>query len=77
MRTVKATSYFHKGKVYIKPEEGTYEMVYRAACGVYWDADEKAIYLRDDPSNLEQSIKQISFALKNEYDINIEIYDSK
>lgn len=71
MKTLEATCYFHQNRIYVKPAEGTYEMIYRAACGVYWDEEEKALYFLDDPTNYQLSLKHIVLAMKNEYYIDL------
>ena len=71
MKTLESTCYFHQNRVYVKPSEGTYEMIYRAACGVYWDKKERALYYLKDSTNYELSLKYIILAMKNEYCIDL------
>ena len=76
MKALKAICYFKQNRVYVKPDEGTYEMIYRATCGVYWDKEEKAIYFQADPTNYEKSLKYIALAMKNEYYVDLYITNS-
>ena len=65
---------YEKNKIlYVKPQEGCYDMIYRSACGVYWDDNEQALYLKDNPLEKESVVNQIKFALKNEYGIDLTI----
>ena len=34
------------GYYYVKPENGSYEMIYRAARGVYWDDEKSSLYFK-------------------------------
>ncbi len=76
MKYLNATCYLHQNKVYVKPDEGTYDMIYRAACGVYWNEEEKALFFQDNPTNYKLSLEHIVLAMKKEYDISLNITHS-
>ena len=73
MKKINAVVYSDQNRIYVKPDEGTYEMIYRSACGVYWDKKQMALFFKDDPCNYDLSIKLIVLAMKEEYDIDLVI----
>ena len=72
---VKVIDVFCKdGYFHVKPEYGKYDMIYRAARGVYWDEDTQTLYYKGEVSK-EVALKFISKAMKEEY-YTILDYDS-
>ena len=64
---VKVIDVFCKeGYVHVKTESGTYNMIYRAARGVYWDEDEGTLYYKGKVSK-DIALKFISKAMEEEY----------
>ena len=67
MDFVKVTDIFCKdGCVHIRPAHGTYEKIYRAAKGVYWDESTSTLFFKGKVLQ-EEAIKFISEAMENEY----------
>jgi len=55
---------------YVIPEKGSYEMIYRAARGVYWDKDSSSLYFKG-VTTCENALRIIAEAMKNEYGITL------
>ena len=55
---------------YVKPKKGSYEMIYRAARGVYWDEDRSSLYFKGVTTR-ENALKIIAEAMKAEYGITL------
>ncbi len=71
MNKIQIKSIYKKNsKIYVKPSYGQYEMIYRAAKGVYWDKTEKAFYM-NDLIDEKDVILNIKVALKQEYGIEL------
>ena len=71
---LKITTIFCKdGYYHATPIRGTYEMVYRAAKGVYWDNKTSSLYFKGDVSR-ETALQFIKEAMENEYGITV-IYE--
>ena len=74
LTTIKVSDVFQlNGYYYLKPENGSYEMIYRAARGVYWDDDKSSLYFKGVTTR-ENALRIIAEAMKNEYGI-ILIFD--
>ena len=73
----RATVFMKDNRLYVKPESGTYEMIYRSATGVYWDEKEKALYLKGTQISHAEIIERIALAVKNEYGIEMTIESAK
>ncbi len=74
LTTVKVLDVFQlNGYYYVKPENGSYEMIYRAAQGVYWDNDKYCLYFKGITTR-ENALRFITDAMKNEYEIAL-IFD--
>ena len=57
-------NYYH-----VKLPSGSYEMIYRAARGVYWDEKTASLYFKGSTSQ-ENALKIISEAMECEYGIH-------
>ena len=68
MKTVKVKDIFTKdGYTHISLEDNeNYEMIYRAARGVYWDSETSSLFYKGKVTQ-EDVIKFISEAMENEY----------
>ncbi len=68
MKTVKVKDVFIKDCfVHVKLDDSeNYEMIYRAAKGVYWDENSATLFFKGNVSQ-EDAIYFISEAMKNEY----------
>lgn len=75
MREVKVKKCFFKdGYIHLKlKNKENYEMIYRAAKGVYWDEETSTLFYKGKVSPAE-AIKFISEAMKNEYYITLEFW---
>ena len=62
--------FFQNNYYYVKPSSGSYEMIYRAGMGVYWDEKTFSLYFKGSTSR-ENALKIISEAVQNEYDIEL------
>ncbi len=72
MKNVKVKDVFHKdGFVHLKLDDNAnYEMIYRAAKGVYWDKQTLTLFYKGKVSQ-QEAVKHISEALKQEYCITL------
>ena len=71
LKKVKVLEIFSRNNnYYVKPSNGSYEMIYRAAKGVYWDEETLSLYFKGSTSR-ENALKLISEAVQNEYDIKL------
>ncbi|MBE5759011.1 MAG: hypothetical protein E7332_03155 [Clostridiales bacterium] len=61
-------TYLIDGIFYFVPEQGNFDMIYRAAMGVYWHEKHKSLYY-DEPIPFERAFYWINEALKNEYGV--------
>jgi len=68
MKTVKVNEVFLKDDfIHVKLEDKeNYEMIYRAAKGVYWDENTESLYYNGKVSK-EMALNFISEAMENEY----------
>lgn len=72
-KSVKAIEvFFQEGYFHIKLSHGTYEMIYRAARGVYWEPKTQTLYFKGETSK-ENALQTIGEALQEEYGITLEI----
>lgn len=55
---------------YVKPKKGSYEMIYRAACGVCWDESSSSLYFKGITTR-ENALRMISKAMEDEYGITL------
>lgn len=70
-KNVRVLKIFCKNKYYhVKPSHGSYDMIYRAARGVYWDKETSTLYFKGITTR-EEALRIISEAMKNEYDITL------
>ena len=58
------------GYYHTKLSHGNYEMIYRAARGVYWDDETSSVYFKGEVSR-EKALSIIAEAMLNEYDISL------
>lgn len=58
---------------YAKPAKGSYQMIYRAARGVYWDDATSSLYFKRETTR-ENALRWIAQAMKEEYGITL-IFD--
>lgn len=68
MKTVKVKDVFvADGLTHVKLKDNeNYEMIYRAAKGVYWDSETSSLFYKGKVSQ-EEAIKFIAEAMENEY----------
>ena len=73
MKKTKVKKCFLKdGYIHLKlKNKENYEMIYRAAKGVYWDEETSSLFYKGNVPPAE-AIKFISEAMKNEYNITLE-----
>ena len=70
---IKIVEVFNKnGYHYVRLSSGSYEMIYRAARGVYWDEETSSLYFKGVVSR-EKALGFIAEALRNEYYIDLEL----
>ena len=70
---IKIVEIFSKsGYYHVKLSHGCYEMIYRAAGGVYWDEETSSLYFKGAVSR-EKALGFIAEALRNEYYIDLEL----
>ena len=68
MKTVKIKKiYQNEKRIYVMPDEGRYENIYRGVMGVYWDDNENAFFFYG--ITIEQALNIIKEAVFNEYGI--------
>lgn len=72
MKIVKVNDIFTKdGYTHINLEDNeNYEMIYRAAKGVYWDKESSSLYYKGTIAQ-EDALHLISEAMENEYYIKL------
>ena len=65
------------GCLNIKPKQYSFDMIYRSASGVRWDAQERYLYtiasLMDKSVTIKQMYRQIILAVNDEYGISLNI----
>lgn len=72
-KTVKVTEvFFQQDRIHVKPSHGTYDMIYRAARGVYWDPKTRSLYY-NGPISRGNALQLIQEAMLEEYGIVLEI----
>ena len=59
------------GKLYVKPAQGTYEFVYRAAMSVGWDESINCLVYTGVDTDDSKKINIIKKAVYNEYGVNL------
>ena len=71
MKTVKIKIIYQiEKRIYVMPDEGRYEKIYRGAMGVYWDDNENAFFFDNNYGiTIEQALNIIKEAVFNEYGI--------
>lgn len=63
-------------KLCIKPVQGDYEMIYRAAMGVNWDVSMKCLVYTGIDTEDNKKIDIIKRAVFNEYGVNLLVTDN-
>ena len=72
-KRIKIVEVFDKnGHHHVRLSSGSYEMIYRAARGVYWDEETSSLYFKGAVSR-EKALGFIAEALRNEYYIDLEL----
>lgn len=64
-------------RVFVRPADGDFEHVFRAAMGVYWYEERKVLSHPDPPREWThlQWFRQILGAVRDEYGIDLEVTD--
>lgn len=69
----KIVEIFNKnGYYHVRLSRGSYEMIYRAARGVYWDEETSSLYYKGVVSR-EKALGFIAEALRDEYHIDLAV----
>ena len=70
-KRIKIIEIFDKnGYHHVRLSSGSFEMIYRAARGVYWDEETSSLYFKGTASR-ENALGFIAEALRDEYDVNL------
>jgi phage terminase large subunit-like protein len=62
--------FYQNDYYYVKLEKGSYEMIYRAARGVYWDEASSCLYFKGITTR-ENALRIIAEAINDEYGITL------
>ncbi len=73
MQKERATAFVKGNRLYVRPDSNEYEMIYRAAMGVYWDKEENALYYKGASTDIVELIEIMREAVKKEYGVNLAV----